>query len=203
MAAGMMNLPLAPADITPEKFFTQWLPQQLQSLGSLIAALAGDVKAGIATRVIGAGDWTAILEGGKIRIEAGLAPDALVTFILPEKNFIEAVTGQRQDMMGKPPAGAGTPEQMAAQAKQNLQALREINGAIKFVVEDEKMPFEATVKFGGELQSDPDCTITVGLDTARSMAAGETNPQAAFMSGQIKIEGDMTMVMQLMPLMQM
>ena len=202
MSQGMMNMPKAPADITPAKFFTQWLPQQIEPLAGMIGAIAGDVSAAIATRVIGAGDWTATLAGGKVKVEPGIKPDSLVTFVLSEKHFIEVVTGQRANLMQPPPgAGKASPDQMAAQAKQNLLALKEIHGSIKFVIEDAKAPFEAMVKFAGPLTEEPSCTLAIGLETIQAIGRGETNPQAAFMAGQIRIEGDMTILMQLMPLM--
>jgi putative sterol carrier protein len=201
----MFNLPMAPKDISPGKFFTEWLPRQLEPWAGLIGSMAGDVSAAIATRVLGpgGGEWTAELAGGKVKVSSGLKPDAVVTFIVPEKNFLEIVTGQRQNMMQPPPGAAGkSPQEMASQAKDTLTALRDIQGSVKFVIEDDKAPFEATVKFAGPLTDEPSCTLTVGLDTVQALAKGETNPQAAFMAGQIKIEGDMTILMQLMPLMQ-
>jgi putative sterol carrier protein len=37
-----------------------------------------------------------------------------------------------------------------------------------------------------------DCTIKLSLDDLESLVAGDLNPTMAFMSGKIKIEGDMT-----------
>jgi putative sterol carrier protein len=42
-----------------------------------------------------------------------------------------------------------------------------------------------------------DCTIKLSLDDLESLVAGELNPTMAFMSGKIKIEGDMTVAMAL------
>jgi putative sterol carrier protein len=36
--------------------------------------------------------------------------------------------------------------------------------------------------------------------TALAIAKGDTNPQAAFMSGQVQIEGDLSILMQLSPI---
>jgi putative sterol carrier protein len=44
---------------------------------------------------------------------------------------------------------------------------------------------------------DADCTITVSKDDFESIAAGELNPTAAFMQGKMKIDGDMSVAMQL------
>lgn len=43
----------------------------------------------------------------------------------------------------------------------------------------------------------PDCTITQDYDTAVAMAKSEVNPVSAFMSGRLRIAGNMMLLMQL------
>ena len=45
--------------------------------------------------------------------------------------------------------------------------------------------------------SDADCTIKVTMDDFKSIASGDLNPQMAFMSGKLRVEGDMSLAMQL------
>ncbi len=45
--------------------------------------------------------------------------------------------------------------------------------------------------------SDADCTITMTLDDFEALVSGDLNPTAAFMQGKMKIEGDMSVAMQL------
>jgi putative sterol carrier protein len=42
-----------------------------------------------------------------------------------------------------------------------------------------------------------DCTITMSLDDFEQLISGDLNPTAAFMQGKMKIEGDMSVAMQL------
>jgi putative sterol carrier protein len=42
-----------------------------------------------------------------------------------------------------------------------------------------------------------DCTIKLSLDDLESLIAGDLNPTTAFMSGKLKIEGDMSVAMAL------
>jgi putative sterol carrier protein len=42
-----------------------------------------------------------------------------------------------------------------------------------------------------------DCTVKLSLDDLDSLISGDLNPTMAFMSGKIKVEGDMTVAMAL------
>ncbi|WND02870.1 SCP2 sterol-binding domain-containing protein [Temperatibacter marinus] len=45
--------------------------------------------------------------------------------------------------------------------------------------------------------SEADCTIKTTLETFAAIAKGEQNPQMAFMMGKLRVEGDMSLAMQL------
>jgi len=42
-----------------------------------------------------------------------------------------------------------------------------------------------------------DCTIRLGLDDLESMIAGDLSPTTAFMTGKLKVDGDMSVAMAL------
>lgn len=42
-----------------------------------------------------------------------------------------------------------------------------------------------------------DCTVTVDMDDLNNMVSGELNPMTAFMTGKLKIAGDMGVAMKL------
>jgi len=45
-----------------------------------------------------------------------------------------------------------------------------------------------------------DCTITVSKDNFEKLAKGELDPMKAFMTGKLKVNGDMSVAMKLQPL---
>lgn len=73
---------------------------------------------------------------------------------------------------------------------------RELDGSVKFDVTDEG----AIIISGGDVrvgEGDADVTISGSLDTFRAMFEGELAPTAAYMTGRISIDGDMSMAMKL------
>jgi len=45
--------------------------------------------------------------------------------------------------------------------------------------------------------TDADCTVKVTMDNFVQIAEGNLNPQMAFMTGKLRVEGDMSLAMQL------
>ncbi len=50
------------------------------------------------------------------------------------------------------------------------------------------------------VNEDTDCTITISKDDFIALAQGELDPMMAFMSGKLKVEGDMSVAMGLQSL---
>lgn len=72
------------------------------------------------------------------------------------------------------------------------------DGVAKFVIEDEGaiMLDGAGARAGDEAA---DVTMTADAETFREILDGALNPTAAFMSGRLKIDGDMGAAMRLAP----
>jgi putative sterol carrier protein len=70
------------------------------------------------------------------------------------------------------------------------------DGTAKFVIEDEgSIMMDADGARAGD--GDAEVTLTADTDTFRSILGGDLNPTSAFMSGQLKIDGDMGAAMRL------
>lgn len=72
------------------------------------------------------------------------------------------------------------------------------DGTAKFVIED-----EGAIMLDGEGaragDEDADVTMTADAETFREILDGALNPTAAFMSGKLKVDGDMGAAMRLAP----
>lgn len=75
---------------------------------------------------------------------------------------------------------------------------RGIDGAVRFVIEGEgSVRVDEDGASAGDGDGDADCVMTADAETFQGMLAGEVNPTTAFMSGRLKIEGDMGLAMKL------
>lgn len=72
----------------------------------------------------------------------------------------------------------------------------EVGGTVKFDIEGEGcvMVDDAGVRAGDE---EADVTLSADPETFAGIMSGETNPTSAFMSGGLKVDGDMGMAMKL------
>lgn len=94
---------------------------------------------------------------------------------------------------------------MSDKMKQAVDVLRDkmyggIEGVARIEIKDEgAIVIDAKGARMGEAAGDPtaDVTLKATLDTFRAMLEGDLHPTAAFMSGKLKIDGDMGMAMRL------
>jgi putative sterol carrier protein len=88
-------------------------------------------------------------------------------------------------------------EQAVAALNEKLGA-GAFDGTAKFVIDGEgAIMLDADGARAGD--EDADVTMTADADTFRDILTGNMNPTTAFMSGRLKIDGDMGAAMRLAP----
>ena len=72
------------------------------------------------------------------------------------------------------------------------------DGTAKFVIEGEgAIVIDAQGVHAADEDAEADVTLTAAADVFQAILSGETNPTAAFMSGQLRVDGDMGQAMKL------
>ncbi len=72
----------------------------------------------------------------------------------------------------------------------------DFDGSVKFEIEGEgAVRIDETGVSVDD--SEADCTLTATADVFQELMQGELNPTAAFMSGKLSVDGDMSMAMKL------
>ena len=70
-----------------------------------------------------------------------------------------------------------------------------LGGSVKFVVDENVVLIDGD---SGEISSEDHeatCTISTDADTMQSIMDGSSSPQAAFMTGKLKVAGDMSIAL--------
>jgi len=191
----MADQPALPEDITPEQFFEQMLPMGFAAQ----AQQGGDGAPREATMQYhvtgdGGGDWTLVISGGKMISTKG-SKDAQVTFTVSVDDWRDAVLGRDGATLGLilPQPRPGRPDNSArALSLKGTMALE--------LAREGKDPFKVEMCFNNA--ATPKTVLKMKLTDYADMQSGKLNGQEAFMTGRIKVEGDMGLLMQIATMMQ-
>ncbi len=93
-------------------------------------------------------------------------------------------------------------QSISAKAAGKTEQLSKLNASYQFNLTGEgggtfHAVFLGSVDIGEGPAANPGCTITMSTSDFKDLVAGKLNPTMAFMSGKIKISGDMGMAMKL------
>ena len=86
--------------------------------------------------------------------------------------------------------------------KESASSAAPLGASFLMVVDDHPIHIDGTGDSNviSEENKPADCTMTTSVDTLAKMKSGELNPMMAFMSGEIKLEGNMMLATKLQSL---
>ena len=203
----MTDLTNLPAEITPEEFFTEALPEVLGEV---------DLPDGLGTErmqfnVVGDDGIEiniGIDEDGDLSLEYGQADSPPIAVTVTEEDFLSAIAGDLRDAI-KDAVGDKMeigPRQLRHTFMPDsvVQQIKALDGDVQIRIQDSDTGEDTviTVTLGGGTPNvdSPACTVKLGLSTLLDVAKGAKAEQL-FMQGQIQIEGDMGIVLALMGIM--
>jgi hypothetical protein len=196
----------APAD--PRSFFLETLPAQwnaalreqeraVEAAQRLLDGMRG-VDATIRVEIEGEAGGTFFLNVAKGLLTPGDAP-AYAPFLTlrQERASFERFAAEVGDSaLGFLGALSGLAHEMRL-TRARVDLLAALEGCVRFEVRGEG-GFALLTQFGaGPPPAAPTTSITVDRSAYRALRAGELNPQEAFLGGQIQVEGDLQLAMQL------
>jgi SCP-2 sterol transfer family protein len=171
---------------TPSAFFEELLPQGFAAQGAenpnpedvvLQYNVSGD----------GGGQWTVKIAGGKMTVERGAAAAALLTFSLASADLLDAINTRN----GAAP-GLVIP---APQRGGSSGAVKALRGTMALnLTRPTADPFKLEMMFNGAAQ--PRTEMTIALSDHLLIQEGKMNGQEAFMTGKMRVTGDMGFLMQ-------
>ena len=92
-----------------------------------------------------------------------------------------------------------TNEEIIAKMQEAVSNVGGLEKSVKFDFGDDGVIHAAGTEVSGE-DGDADCTISVSKDDFIALAGGNLDPMMAFMSGKLKVAGDMSVAMGLQKL---
>jgi hypothetical protein len=163
-----------------------------------------EVSLGVRLEGTGGGEWLFHLERGQLRVERASVEGAAFSVIQSVDDWRGALWESRGGAFGRQSRAIFQPGQAAAGGPGTLPPsalaqLRALSGVIRMVVAgDEAGDWAVSFKLGsGPVPAEPTTTVTVSAEDAAALERGELDPMQAFMSGRIRVTGDMALLMQM------
>ncbi len=192
---------------SPEAFYTEQLPSQWnQGLAEQARAAEGDedarrvlggmraVDATIEVRVDGDAYFLNIA-AGEMAAGAAAAQEPFLILVQDQAGFERLVAEAGDSAMGFLGGLSGLAGDMKL-TRGRLALLADVSGSLHFEVGGDD-GFALRTHFGaGPVPDEPTTRLTVAPEAYAALRAGELQAQDAFMGGQIQVEGDMQLAMQ-------
>jgi hypothetical protein len=199
-------LSFAPAD--PRTFFLESLPAQwnaalreqersVEAAQRLLDGMRG-VDATIRVEIQGERGGTFFLNIASGLLTPGDSPahTPCLTLVQDRASFERFAAEVGDSALGFLGALSGLAQEMRL-TRGRIDLLGGLAGCVRFEMRGEG-GFALLTHFGaGPLPAAPTTSITVEREAYRALRAGELNPQDAFLTGQIHVEGDLQLAMQL------
>lgn len=204
----MSAFPSSP--VPPVELLERWLPDAFARADLPDDVRRSDMRLGVQLEGQGGGEWVLQIEGGVLRVLPGSRAETAFTFVQSVDDWRGALWEGRGGAIGQAAAGLFRPGEDSAAAggagrvgaapsPAALEQMRALDGLIRIVVHGgEGGDFAVGFKLGpGAIPAKPSATLSVSFADAEAMQQGQLDPLAAFMAGRIRVEGDMTLVMQM------
>ncbi len=175
--------------VTPEQFFGELLPAGFQAQRDAGGAVPQELTMQYVLTGDGGGEWAVTIKDGQLATSKG-RHDAVITFTLSADDFRDAILGRNGATLAilLPQNRPGRPD--------NSGRVKQMKGTVaQELARDGMDPFKIEMCFnGGEA---PRTVLKMKLADFVAMQEGRLNGQEAFMTGRLRIEGDMAFMMQI------
>ena len=189
-----------PRDITPARFFTDWLPREFTSEFGAGKRAASDITVAVDLEGEAGGKWILDVRGGTLSVrgdgEAGPAP--VVQLWQSVQDWRALAVGEDGANVDLAPPQASALDVLFVDPA-SRQILSAVKGTVRFEVTGYNgRTWGMLVKFGTlPGKSEQDATITVDAATYAAILARKLAPPEAYFSGKISLRGDTSLAMQL------
>lgn len=184
----MAHEPTLQESVTPAQFFEELLPMGFAAQAQESGSAPRDFTMQFHIVGEGGGDWTVKIAEGKMTTTKGTSEAHLSVSV--------SVDVWRDAVLGRNGAAIGLiiPQQRPGRPDNSARAMQ-LKGTMALELGREGDPFKVEICFNNA--STPRTVLKMKLSDYLDMQAGKLNGQEAFISGKIKVEGDMGFLMQI------
>jgi len=185
----MAEQPVVPENITPEQFFEELLPAGFAAQSEAGSAPQGSFTLGYTLTGTGGGSWLMKIGEGRMTSEKGTG-DANLAFTVSIDDWRDAVLGRNGahlTLLLPAPQRPGRPDNSA-----KAMALK---GTMALELARDGEPYRVEMCFNGSAA--PRTVMKMKLAEYIAMQEGKLNGQEAFMTGKLRVEGDLAFLMQI------
>lgn len=206
-----------PEPVEPRVFVEDVIPSLFVDLELSPEERAAELRVGIVLRGEGGGEWTLHFVEGELGIRSPRAPECDLTLVQRVEDWRSALWEGRPAFVadaltqllqpgaagirpGLRPGMAGLASMPDPQTVAELRALR---GLLEIRVASEvgEGDWCLAIQLGpGALATTPDATVALGAEQAEAIHRGAIHPIEALITGQLRLEGDLGLILQLQAL---
>jgi len=184
----MADQPALPEDVTPSQFFEELMPMGFAAQVESGGTKPGDITLKYVLTGAGGGSWMVEIKDGKMTARKGDGEAAITTTVSTD-DWRDAALGRNGASLVLliPQQKPGRPD--------NTPRVKTLKGTMALELSRDGDPFRVEMCFGGAAA--PRTVMKVKLADYVDMQTGKLNGQEAFMTGKLKVEGDLAFLMQI------
>ena len=185
-----------PHDITPRRFFEEWLPAFYAS--AMAGKRTGDpLEVRIRLDGDGGGAWDLKVGGAQLMVSPAAHSETPVSIRQTVADWRAIAVGEPGGIDLTPPRGG--PLDLVFVDPALRQIVGTVRGAVRFEVTGfNGRTWALTVKLGDQPEKpQPDATITIDAETYDKLLKRQMQPPEAYFAGKIRLSGDTGLAMQL------
>ena len=177
-----------PENVTPSQFFEELMPMGFAAQVDGGGTKPGDIALKYVLTGAGGGSWLVDINDGKMTARKGEGEAAITTTISTD-DWRDAVLGRNGASLVLiiPQQRPGRPD--------NTPRVKTLKGTMALELSRDGDPFKVEMCFNGAAA--PRTLMKVKLADYIDMQTGKLNGQEAFMTGKLKVEGDLAFLMQI------
>jgi hypothetical protein len=177
-----------PDDVTPSQFFEELMPMGFAVQVEGTGTKPGDITLKYVLTGAGGGSWLVDIKDGQMTARQGDGEAAITTSIATD-DWRDAVLGRNGASLVLiiPQQRPGRPD--------NTPRVKMLKGTMALELSRDGDPFKVEMCFNGAAA--PRTLMKVKLADYVDMQTGKLNGQEAFMTGKLKVEGDLAFLMQI------